>query len=227
MNGRLVESIVANMRSKDTQELLNLYVENDREQYSEEAFEAIRRLLNERGQALPAQNEAVLPKDDDIAVPPADIERSVKISRNTLLIWGCVNTALWFFAGAEDRRIVAVHFEPIKPLLWFLMYGGLVIGLLMLALGILGFFIKKTRALLFTGLMLIMLGILNIGYPFLISSALGEYGHDIDPVAIIFDAGNRFWMFLGFLQMGWGAKNIEMYLKIRRHGTGEKVASTR
>jgi len=115
----------------------------------------------------------------------------------------------------------------LRPLLWFFVYGGLLIGLSMLVLGILGFFVKKSRTLLCTGLLLIVVGILNIGYPFLISFALGEYGRDVDPAAIIFDAGNKFWMVLGFLQMGWGATNIEMYLKIRRHAAADKVSSTR
>ncbi|MFB3918964.1 MAG: hypothetical protein ACE14U_02725 [Candidatus Velamenicoccus archaeovorus] len=226
MNGKLVENIANNMRPKDTRELLDLYVENDREQYSEEAFEAIRQLLRERGQSVPAQKETALPKEE-AAVSAAEIEKSVKISRNTLLIWGCIGTALWFFAGAEDRRIITVHFEPLRPLLWFLVYGGLVIGLIMLALGISAFFIKKTKTLLLTGLMLMMIGILNIGYPFLISWALGEYGHDVDPAAIIFDAGNKFWIFLGLLQMGWGVTNVEMYLKIRRHAAADRVSSIR
>jgi len=89
MNGKLVENIAQNMRPKDTRELLDLYVENDREQYSEEAFEAIRRLLLERGQSVPTQKETVLPKEETV-VSPAEIEKSVKISRNTLLIWGCI-----------------------------------------------------------------------------------------------------------------------------------------
>jgi len=226
MNAKLVENIARNMRPKDTPELLSIYTENDGEQYSQEAFEAIRQLLRERGQSIPAQKETALPKEET-AVSSAEIEKSVKISRNTLLIWGCIGTALWFFAGAEDRRIISANFDPIKPLLWFLIYGGLAIGLLMLALGISAFFIRKTKTLLLTGLVLVMIGILNIGYPFLISWALGEYGHDVDPAAIIFDAGNKLWIFLGLLQMGWGVTNIEMYLKIRRHAAADKASSTR
>lgn len=227
MNAKLVENIARNMRPKDTPELLSIYTENDGEQYSQEAFEAIRQLLRERGQSIPAQKETAPAKGRDAAVSQAEIEKSVKISRNTLLIWGCIGTALWFFAGAEDRRVVTAHFEPLRPLLWFLVYGGLAIGLLMLALGISAFFIRKTKTLLLTGLMLVMIGILNIGYPFLISWALGEYGHDVDPAAIIFDAGNKLWIFLGLLQMGWGVTNIEMYLKIRRHAAADKASSTR
>lgn len=33
MNAKLVENIARNMRLKDTPELLNIYTENDREQY--------------------------------------------------------------------------------------------------------------------------------------------------------------------------------------------------
>jgi tetratricopeptide (TPR) repeat protein len=45
------------MESKDTNELLKIFEENDRDKYSGEAFCAIKQILNERGQGIPAQKE--------------------------------------------------------------------------------------------------------------------------------------------------------------------------
>jgi uncharacterized membrane protein YgcG len=54
---KLGAQIRENMETKSTEELLGIWKENDREQWSEEAFEAIKQLLLERGETLPDQKE--------------------------------------------------------------------------------------------------------------------------------------------------------------------------
>jgi hypothetical protein len=53
----LTRAIKQRMSSLDDGELLHLWVENDRGQYSDAAFEAVRLILAERGVELPTQNE--------------------------------------------------------------------------------------------------------------------------------------------------------------------------
>jgi hypothetical protein len=53
----LTRAIHQRMSSLDDAELLRLWVENDRGQYSDAAFEAVRAVLTERGVELPAQND--------------------------------------------------------------------------------------------------------------------------------------------------------------------------
>lgn len=60
MNQRLIAEIAKNMRGKSTEELVSLYTENDKEQYSEEAFEATKQLLIERGSQILSQKEPLL-----------------------------------------------------------------------------------------------------------------------------------------------------------------------
>ncbi len=55
MDDMLVESMRDFMGSKSTEELLQIWRENDRRKYEEEAFEAIRQILEERGEAIPPQ----------------------------------------------------------------------------------------------------------------------------------------------------------------------------
>lgn len=50
---KLTREIHTKMEKKSTEELLKIWQENDREQWSEEVFEAIRQLLLERGEHLP------------------------------------------------------------------------------------------------------------------------------------------------------------------------------
>jgi hypothetical protein len=58
MNPVLVDSIRRRMREQTTEQLLELWVTNDRVMWSPEAFEAVKSLLAERGvKQLPAQND--------------------------------------------------------------------------------------------------------------------------------------------------------------------------
>lgn len=70
MNEKLIEQIQEKMNSKSTEELLNIWKENNREEYSNEAFVAIQRILTERGESLPAQlkDESAVTKKQTIAI---------------------------------------------------------------------------------------------------------------------------------------------------------------
>lgn len=63
MHKKLLQEIRSNMEQKDTDELLNIWKENDKEQYSETAFEAIKQILIERGETLPPQKEPLQIRD--------------------------------------------------------------------------------------------------------------------------------------------------------------------
>lgn len=55
MDEKLVNQILENMGRMETDKLLEIWEANDREEYSEEAFEAVRRLLENRAIKLPHQ----------------------------------------------------------------------------------------------------------------------------------------------------------------------------
>ena len=57
MNKELRQLIRQKMREKDTEELLAIWKGNDREEWTEEAFEAVREILVERVGNLPEQDE--------------------------------------------------------------------------------------------------------------------------------------------------------------------------
>jgi len=70
MNETQVQDIMAHMRSKMTNEdLQTIWKRNDRREYSEEGFEAIRRLLIEHRSNVPVQDQPVLPSPKNDAVP--------------------------------------------------------------------------------------------------------------------------------------------------------------
>lgn len=55
MDAILVEHMRDFMASKSTEELVQIWVENDRTKYVEETFEAIHQILEERGETIPPQ----------------------------------------------------------------------------------------------------------------------------------------------------------------------------
>jgi len=57
MNNEMVEQVRRKMEEKDTEELLAIWRKNDKEEWTEEAFEAICQILSARGESLPLQRE--------------------------------------------------------------------------------------------------------------------------------------------------------------------------
>ena len=66
---KLFDEIYARMQLRDTQELLTLWKENNRALWSDQAFEAMKTILTERGAAVPSQSEA---KCDAPVLGPTD-----------------------------------------------------------------------------------------------------------------------------------------------------------
>jgi len=59
MDQKNIESIKKKMSSKNNEELLQIWQENNRELYSEETFEAVKQLLEEQGAKLPPRGSAI------------------------------------------------------------------------------------------------------------------------------------------------------------------------
>ncbi len=53
----LCQQVKENLQKKDTQDLINIWKKNDRGEYSDEAFEAVKQLLVDQGEELPLQDE--------------------------------------------------------------------------------------------------------------------------------------------------------------------------
>ncbi|MGD0077350.1 MAG: hypothetical protein ABSB91_01850 [Sedimentisphaerales bacterium] len=57
------DDIVEQMKNKTSEELINIWLKNDRTQWSDSAFEAIRQVLTERGIHLPQQIVSTVVED--------------------------------------------------------------------------------------------------------------------------------------------------------------------
>lgn len=58
MGQDIVSTVRKNLEAKSSEELLKIWEENDRSQWTDEAFEAVKQILLERGRQLPPQSTA-------------------------------------------------------------------------------------------------------------------------------------------------------------------------
>ena len=65
MNSNLRSQIHNNMNLRETDELLEIWQDNDRVEWSDETFEVIKEILKQRGMDIPQQDEPVYEHDEE------------------------------------------------------------------------------------------------------------------------------------------------------------------
>lgn len=129
-------------------------------------------------------------------------DESVQRAVNSLALWGVINIGVWFFLGKENREFL--NSFTLTGEIYFLLYGGLIIGLTMFAFSFIGFVTRSSATIIFDGVSLIAVGIFNILYDFIAISALKEYGY-------IIDKPNTIWIILGLSQIVWGYRQLSFF----------------
>lgn len=71
-NENLRQQIYGNLSTRETEELLDIWLTNNRGEWSDEAFEVIERLLKERGAELPQQGEPVYEVEEETTKGTSD-----------------------------------------------------------------------------------------------------------------------------------------------------------
>ena len=133
------------------------------------------------------------------------IKSNIQGSIISLAVWGILNTAAWFFFGAENREFVK-SFNHISSGLYFLLYGGLVIGTAQLACAVYGFLNPSKSIINLDGLSLIIIGTWNTTSIFVAASVLSNYGYYFETSITDF----LFFM-LGATQITWGVKQFKKF----------------
>jgi hypothetical protein len=64
MSEKLIKRIQDKMNSKSTEELLDILEKNNKEEWSNDAFEAIQRIITKRGKNIPFQLKEISPKNE-------------------------------------------------------------------------------------------------------------------------------------------------------------------
>jgi len=134
MNSKRVEEIKRGLGGWDTAELLEIWNTNDRKSYSDEAFEAIRSILIERGVAIPQQS---------VYVPMEEKNKSSN-SKKTAIILLCVGIAEILFCALLFFCTDNI-WEPEAIPIWLIITIGVVTGAPLIVTGIILFFIGMGR----------------------------------------------------------------------------------
>jgi hypothetical protein len=134
MSDRIAEQIRQNFTAKNSDELLQIWKENDRERWSGDAFEAIKQILIERGLTIPAQS----PEKPSGVTSPEQRKKSYKrngrkrktvriVVGSILIFFGIVLGSILYGDILEDKHsiIEAIFFPPNLGWLVSLIIGGL------------------------------------------------------------------------------------------------------
>ena len=152
-------------------------------------------------------------KSNERNASSSEINKSIKKAIYTMLLWGAINTILWFILGTKDRATISSHFMEIKPWMSLVLYGGLTIGIVLLAFGVLGLLIRRPIVLLLDAWGLLAVGVWNVASDFLATRALGEYG--INFTVDILSVENWAWKILGIFQLVWGYRAFKTYSRVQ------------
>ncbi len=122
----LYNSIYNRLKERDTDELLEIWQQNDRDEWSEDAFTAIHEILLERLGEEPPQQEP-LPAAEGEKYLFFDLEKVVSLSDNiNLMAWVVLGgyIVVWianlFFAGLTAQTFLAVLYLLIQGIVFFL-----------------------------------------------------------------------------------------------------------
>src|SRR5208283_583775 len=95
MDSQLIAAIRTDYETKPISELLSIWESNNQDEYSLEAFEAVKQLLISQNQSpLPSQKEFI--KKHKAHFSQAQINQIIKKAMVTLFIWGAINIVSWF-----------------------------------------------------------------------------------------------------------------------------------
>jgi hypothetical protein len=110
MEMSITDDIAAQMRNKTSEELIGIWTKNDRTQWSDAAFEAVRHVLTER----------------EIPLPQQDSQHSQPQSETLVSLWHSWLLYDWRVLCVTDESIHLTYLGSPNPLLAFFPVGGII-----------------------------------------------------------------------------------------------------
>lgn len=141
-------------------------------------------------------------------IPDDNLLRSIVIDKAiwgavaSLFAWGVINLGAWYFlSDSQNSTLRELQASAPPGTFDIFIYGGLVIGGVMLLFGLLGMALRNRLVGWLNGIALIGLGIWNLTHDAMLNNAVQPYGHSVGDTSPI-------WYILGIAQIGWGVKEI-------------------
>jgi hypothetical protein len=122
----------------------------------------------------------------------------------SLALWGIINIGAWFLLGKENREFLDRITNSPSGDIFFLIYGGLILGAIMFFFATIGFFTRISATIILDGLSLMAIGIFNIIHDFVAISALRPYGYTIEKPSTM-------WIIFGACQLVWGYRQLSSF----------------
>jgi hypothetical protein len=216
MDRKIFDRIKKFYENMTTEELLEIWVNNDQDTYPLRDFQAVKILLQMRNQTIPKQKEYI--KNDKEEYTVEDIVKLTKGAVIFLFIFGAFNIVYWIFGCAEERNNLLGQFSDVKFLLSVRIYGQLAVSVLLVLAGIIFYFMKENRmVLLVSGFLLCFSGVWNLFSDLLTIPAFAQYNKEISIIKA-FDNIKYILYAVSVLQIRWGFNQIRDFIKIKNSG---------
>jgi hypothetical protein len=124
----------------------------------------------------------------------------------SLATWGAINLVCWYALGGDDRRILGGIHNP-SASIYFLLYGGAVLGCFMVAFAALGLATRTVAIIALDGFSLLCVGVWNVVHDFVAIEALREHGYTVNGPGGV-------WVLLGVSQVMWGFRQFGAFSRI-------------
>ena len=135
MGKSLRNQIFSNLNLKETDELVDIWITNDRAEWSDTAFNVVEEILEQRLDELPVQNASILEHQKQIKIVSTPLSKEDRISRNAkaafiiglLAPFGAICGPLVTIVGGVNEFLPIVIFGLAIPFLFFL--AGVAFGI--------------------------------------------------------------------------------------------------
>jgi len=124
-------------------------------------------------------------------------DRAIPGASESLLVWGSVNLLMWFVQYGKIVQLF-IRIDALSGTFTFVMYGGCVIAVCMLAFGVVGQVTKSSLVGHVHGIALVAAGLWNLYFEKALADAVRSFGYTL------VEKGFDLFGLLGLFQILWG-----------------------
>ncbi|HYA88471.1 MAG TPA: hypothetical protein VEI57_15565 [Nitrospirota bacterium] len=128
-------------------------------------------------------------------------DKSIPSAIEWLLVWGTINLLMWFVQHVKIVDLLT-KIQAFSEILVFFMYGGCVIAVGMLAIGIFGQVTKSSMVGYLSGIALFAAGLWNVNFDSALANEIRLYGYNL------VEKGFNIFKLLGLFQCIWGLLQV-------------------
>ncbi len=129
-------------------------------------------------------------------------DKSIPTASESLIVWGSIDLVMWFVQHVKIVDLLSKIDILSGGTFTFILYGGCIIAVGMLAFGVFGQVTKSTLVGYLNGIVLIAVGLWNFNFNNALANAVRLYGYELT------EKGFNIFEILGLFQCIWGLLQI-------------------